>query len=232
MTTIRQLITDAFRESGVIGVGVDPDAEEHVEGLRHVNRLFRSLLGNELGEPLQAAHYDDVILLTYVPSNVRVVVDLAAPGELNLNENPRDGARFSVSDIGGNLATNNLTVYGNGRLIEENDSLVLNTNNLNREWFYRADTSNWVRVTDLAADDLSPFPEEFDDLITTMLAIRLNPRYGGAIDEGLVAAMKRSLRQFRARYRQSNQETVDDGIVRLSSSKGYWSYENLFNIGI
>jgi hypothetical protein len=57
MTTIRQLITDALRESGILEVGVAPDAEETEEALRHMHRLLRSLFGNELGERLKSVNF-------------------------------------------------------------------------------------------------------------------------------------------------------------------------------
>jgi len=233
LTTVRQLITDGFREAGIIALGTDPDAEAHEEGLRHVNRLFRSLLGNELGDHLTNVYYEDIETLDYIPLNVRVLCDLDADETLTLSSAPRDGSRLGILDVGGNFATNNLILLGNGSRIEDVESLTLSTNLLNREWLYRADLGNWARITDLAADDLSPLPEEFDDLFTTLLAFRLNPRYGGDTGVNLLETLRRMRSQLRARYGQVSEQTVDDGILRVPSLTRHWFYDyNDFNMGL
>ena len=164
MTSIRQLITDGYRESGIIAVGVSPDAEEHEEGLRQIRRLLRSLFGNELGEPLRSINFGSsgltnpystgedmsgAIESRYVPENYRLLFNNDSVTTLYLHPNPVDGARLGVIDRLGNFATINVTLNGNGRDIEGSSSLVLATNSLNRDWFFRADLGDWVRVTTL-----------------------------------------------------------------------------------
>jgi hypothetical protein len=154
-----------------------------------------------------------------------------------LTPSPEDGCRFAVIDRAGNFETYPITIHGNGRNIEEASSVSLATNNLTREWFYRADLGNWVRVTDLTVNDESPFPEEFDDLLVIMLAFRLNPRYGAETRGETAEALNRARRQFRARYRQKTEVDVEDALIRGLSNHRYWFGDGFmatdrFNYGI
>lgn len=235
MTTLRQIIVDAFRESGITPVGGTPGADEHSEALRRLQNIIKQLFGNELGEQLRTINYENISNYTNLPTNVRIVFDSEGALTLNLHKNPRDGARLAVIDNGADFATNNITLDGNGRKIELADTVTLNTNSLNREWFYRDDLGNWVRVTDLTANDESPFPAEFDDLLITLLAFRLNPRYGAETHQEMVEVLKDIRRRFRARYRQVHEVSVDDGLIILPSTRshyGYWFSAEKFDKGL
>lgn len=249
MTYVRQIVIDGLRESGILPVGEDADANMFEEGLRVLNRLYRSLFGAELGEPLKDVNYglaglsnayaEELDLSSeldsiYIPSNSRVILNISAPETLFLNPNPRDGCRVAIIDSKGNVGTYNVTVNANGRLIEGSSSVVLNTNGVQREWFYRADTGSWVKVADLVDGDVSPLPEEFDDLLTTHLAIRLNPRYGAESGQEMVEVIKRIRRIFSARYHQLSDQNSEIGLYRLPSTRHYWQVGNntkVFNKG-
>jgi len=233
MTTISQIITDAYRESNLIAVGASPTTAEQTEALRLLNRVVSSLFGNEMGDPLSVLPlgkgniqtpnsvnlYMDDLLDYYVPANTRLQCNLEEETTVNLSPNPRDGERFSVVDASNNLATHNLLVYGNGRLIEDATNIVLDTNGLTRDWFYRDDLGEWVRLSDLTVDNNSPFPTEFDDLLVTRLALRLSPRQGAEFDPGSQVEMTRLEKKFRARYKQSTTVDVEDGLVKLPSRR-------------
>ena len=243
MATVRDLIVDAYQENGILGAEEEPDADQLDVGLRRLNNLYKSLFSNELGEPLLPVNYgvqgiDNVfgiiedqsadIVSTFIPVNSRLIFNLGAAATLYLDPNPRDGARFGVIDNGGNLATYNVTIKPNGRRIETASTLTLNTNSLNREWFYRGDLGNWVRVIDLALDDTSPLPAEFDDMLITLLNVRLNPRHGAKTSEEMVEVLKRMRRQFRARYHQVKEQSSELGLYRLSSNKNYsWRWSDV-----
>lgn len=241
MSTIREIIIDAYRESGIVATGEEPDADQLDEALRRINVLYDSLFGNELGENLVVVNYgrnnitnsfgisEDIsseIDSTFIPTNLRLMLNIGEAGTLYLDPNPRDGARLGVIDSSGNLATYNLTINGNGRKIESAVSVTLNTNGLNREWFYRADLGNWTRVTDLLVGDTSPLPSEFDDLLSTMLAIRLNPRHGAETSNEMLETLKRARKMFRARYSQVTEQDSEMGLYRLPSTKFFWRRNN------
>lgn len=246
MTTNRDIINDAYREAGITGLGETPDADMLAEALRRLNTLYKSLFGNELGDPLTSVNYgqqgltnnfaknedrSSEINSTFVPSNSRIVLNIGAATTLFLPPNPRDGARFGVIDNAGNLATYNLTVDANGRKIESVNPIVLNTNSVNREWFYRADLGNWTRVIDIVVDDPAPLPIEFDDLLTTLLAIRVNPRHGATTADEMVQVMKRIGKLFKARYRQVSKQSSEPGLYRLTSNPWYLFDNTDFNHG-
>lgn len=240
MTTIRQIVTDAFREANIVGTGETPEADEFDEAVRRLQNLYKSLFGYELGEPLlnigyglegvdtpsYADEYSSEIDSLYIPINVRLVFNIDAAASLKLHPNPRDGARLGIIDNQGNFATNNVTLDGNGRQIELASTVTLNTDSLNREWFYRADLGNWARVTDLDADAESPLPSEFDDFLITLLAFRINPRYAAGTSPEMTEVLKRARSQFRARYRQRMEMESELGLTKLTLNK---RYRNIFN---
>lgn len=237
MTTIRQIVEDAYRESGIYANDDTVSSADFTEGLRRLNALFKGLFAAELGEPFLTINYGKAGLSNtyaqdqdasseidsaYVPSNSRLILNISAPVTLYLPPNPRDGARFGIIDSGGNLASYNVTVDANGRRIETALSVVLNTNSLQRDWFYRGDTGNWVKTTTFVDGDSSPLPEEFDDLLVTYLAVRLNPRHGAQTSDELVEVLKRLRKIFKARYAQSSEQDSELGLQRLLSTKRYW----------
>lgn len=231
MTIVSQIITDAYRKSNLLAIGASPTDSQNSEALRYLNRFVKSVFGNEAGDrfaslPVGSQNYnrpsgypwysttpDDSDW--FVPANVRVMLNLQENVTLYLTPDPDDGARFGIIDVLGNLDTYPVTINGNGRNIESAHSITLDTNNTDSEWFYRADTGNWVKYASLELEDTFPFPEEFDDYFIIELALRLNPSYGVSIDDQTSAVYKRSKVQFRARYRQSTPVQSELGLIRM-----------------
>jgi hypothetical protein len=147
------------------------------------------------------------------------MVNIAAATTVNLHPDPEDGSRISVVDSFGNFATNNFTLNGNGRKIDAAATAVLATNNMQKEWFYRADLGQWLAITSLGINDTFPFPIEFEDMFVIGLATRLNPRNGVAIDEQAMMNFRRQRNLFRARYSQSIQQASEEGLTQLTGSR-------------
>lgn len=244
MTTIRQIITDAYREAGILAIDETIDSDKFAEGLRRFNVLFNSLFENELGEELQDMNYGQggltntyalvqdmapVIDSGYVPPNTRLFLNLDDTATIYLPPNPHDGARFAVVDVRGNLATYPVSLNGNGRKVENAAAQSLATNSLTRSWFYRADTGNWVKVSDFVDGDNSPFPSEFDDFLSTVLAFRIHPRYGAQTAVETIEVLKRSRRQFRSRYRQTKEMGSELALQNLTSNRKHWRLRDRFN---
>jgi hypothetical protein len=249
MTTLRQIITDAYRESNLIPVGEVPEGEEYDEALRKLQNIIKTLIATELGENYVEVSYgleglnqadaisrdiSSLISSGYLPTNTRIVCNLSADTTLYLDPEPHDGARISVVDSSNNFSTNSLTLDGNGRRIEEVDTISLTTDGVFRDWFYRADLGTWVRVTDLTGDDDSPFPSEFDDYLSISLALRLHPRHGVNTAAETGDALMRARRAFKARYQQQRQESSELALLRLPSMRiwAYGSNVNWFNKGL
>jgi hypothetical protein len=221
MTQISALITRAFRQENITAVGTSPTSAEQAEALEIINDLVRQLYGFELGElvydwqvpPTKTAPHavenpddpydtrENATIYRQPPSNVRLVTKLSAATTVYLPQFPNDGARIALTDAGS--ANNNLTLNANGRTIEGSAALALDLSAVTeREWFYRADLSDWTRVAELAADDESPFPQKYDMLLVTGVAIWLSPRFGKEpknVTTNLFASLKS---KFEAQYRQ------------------------------
>ena len=232
MALVYEIIKDAYREANLIPINQSPTLDEQTEALRLLNRFVRSIFGNEAGDKLQqfAVGTNNVVTTTslptynfvtpnYVPLNARLMVNNTAPMTVQLHPDPEDGSRVAVVDATGNFATQNFTLNGNGRKIDGANTAVLNTNGLQKEWFYRADLGSWMAISNLGLNDTFPFPLEFEDLFVIGLATRLNPRNGVAIDDQAMMNFRRQRSLFRARYSQSIQAESEDGLVRLSGTR-------------
>lgn len=256
MTTVSQIITDAYRISNLLAIGTQPTADQQEESLRYLNRIVLSVFGNEAGDPLEAfpigrkgitrpsgyPWWNDVPDNDwFVPKNYRLMCNLDNPVTVALHPDPDDGSRFAVIDVQNNFSTNPLTVLGNGRLIESQFELELNTDGFDKQWFYRADLGNWQVYSPLALEDEFPFGIEFDVFFIVLLAIHINPAYGQTIDGQTDLAYKRAGKQFRARYRQTIQMRSENGLTRMSkmardrdlwgNSDWFYNPNSMFNKG-
>jgi hypothetical protein len=186
MTTASDIITAAYRESNLVAAGASPTSVEQAEGLTRLNAILAATPGFQVGEEvsdlnLGGENDQSWVLQEFVPENVRLVLNIDSGQTLQLHPRPYEGQRLAIVDVAGTLATAPLVLDGNGRRIEGATSVTLDTNGLSRQWFYRADTGSWHRLTGLALDDAMPFPEEFDDYFAILLSMRLNPRHGRQI---------------------------------------------------
>lgn len=207
MTTAAEIITAAYRETNLVALVATPSTNEVTEGLARLNSIILSTIGNEAGSELRDLNiggaFDQSFRLNqWVPADARLICNLGAGRSLALHPEPYEGQRLAVADASANFATHNLTLTGNGRTIEGVASLALNTNGLNRQWLYRADTANWVKISSLASLDTMPLPAEFDDYFIVSLALRLNPRHSAKTTQESMLALDRQRQQIRARYRR------------------------------
>ena len=223
-TLVADIVRDAYRESNLISIGTEPSGAQKQEAIRFVNRVLPSVLGNEAGEILETYNLDDTRELRddTVYNNTRVLLTAGKTLSLNLPKNPRDGSRFAFVDVYGSLSSNPFTLNGNGTMVDGSRSKTYNTDNQSVELFYRADTGNWHTVSPLVETDLWPFPPEFDDMFIITLAFRFNPRYNISSAPESMSMLKRTLTQFRARYRQSREVPSDYALLRSAGANWRW----------
>lgn len=232
MTTVRDIIKGAYRETNLIPLGVDPTAEQLTEGFSLLSTVVAGVLGNEAGENMVPFPLGTNEIVSpggypwwqnntpgniFINTNVRVMCNLTGPGTINLHPKPHDGARFGIVDVSQNFDLYPLTVVGNGRSIEGQDQMTYSVPGLIREWVYREDLGNWVTVLPLSLDGQMPYPPEFDDMFIIKLALRLNPRNGQVAHPASVQGLREAQLKFSARYKQSGtQMPSEDGLVYLT----------------
>jgi hypothetical protein len=217
MTTIAQLITDAYQYNNLVALTSIPTAEEQDKGLRYFNRIFRGVFGSELGDSLSESNVGFSTGSELVVPNTRYLCNANSSKVFRLPPTPRDGSQFSVQDVSNTFATHPATVDPNGRKIEGTFSLLLNDAGFSGHWFYRADLGDWLKISSLETDSLFPLPEEFEEFFIIMLALRLNSSEGLASSPELSAIMRDVSKKFRARYRQTTTAELDLGLTSLSA---------------
>ena len=134
-----------------------------------------------------------------IPANTRIVWGGTADTTIYLPEYPGDGARLALASVG---ATATLTLNANGRLIEGATTKTIPTTTTGGEWFYRADTANWVALAPLALDSDSPLPATFDRLLVTGTAIALTALDEIKVSSGTMFTYERLLKLCKHRYAQ------------------------------
>lgn len=228
MSRVATIIEAAFQE-GLKDIDQHPTPSQYQNAFARLTSLVKSVFGNEVGEGLTdwsvgtsgATEIDAGWTADHWRNpyqNSRLVVQHTAADTVQLPENPDDGARIALMDplalLGGG---NTLTLNGNGRRIGASvaaaaATYVASAARSTAEFFYRSDLGIWLTISPLASDGDMPFPEDFDDYFITMLAMRLNPRYGRSLPESTLAALERQRGQIRVRYRQRRIVGVDPGL--------------------
>lgn len=236
MTTIATIITDAYRETNLIARGATESVGEQTEALRLLERYIDSLFGNEVGANVQEMlfgqnanidattynnEFQNFVERLYLPAGYRLKLNLDAPKTIKLPPNPQEGDLFGIVDASHNLASYPFTIVGNGSHIQGNNSLILNANGYSAMWFYRADKSNWKRITDLQTTDESPFPKAFDDLLIIGLAMRLDPRNGLNLSDISMMRYNNVLSKFRARYSPVKEKPSEWALSSIDGSQRY-----------
>lgn len=240
MTTVASIIQSALRETNLIPLGGTPTQMQEDEAFSLLSTIVAGVVGNEMGENMNPfpLGQDNIVSPKGYPwwqnnlpgnlflqTNTRVMCNLTGDGFINLHPRPHDGARMGIVDVAGNFDVNELTIYGNGRMIEGEAEMTYNTAGEQRQWIYREDLGNWVVVTPLDPMGDMPFPPEFDDMFIIKLAMRLNPRYGQVMHPASVEALKEGQTKFSARYSQTTtQMPVENGLLYLTHWDRYWGY--------
>jgi hypothetical protein len=233
MTLVSDIIQQAYRESNLIPLGASPSSAQSTEALNRLNPLIMASIGTAAGDEFQDINYggdydQSDVIDEWVPDNARLLLNLTAAVTLQLDPEPYEGQRLAIADVGSNLATYNLILDGNGRNVEGAATLTLSTDDLTRQWMYRGDTGNWVRIAPLETSDEMPFPVDFDDFFVITLAARINPRYGQELSAESIDALRGARSRLRARYRRKTFDiNTDPGLVKRSEASG----EDNFNTG-
>lgn len=233
MTTVASIISSALRETNLIPLGTTPTTEQLNEAFGLLSTIVAGVLGNEAGEnltPMPLGQNDITSPVGYpwwsnslpgnifLQTNTRIMCNLNGPGNVNFHPRPHDGARMGMVDVSNNFDEFPFTIFGNGRNIEGEPSMVYDTPGQVRQWLYREDLGNWVTVIPLDIAGNMPWPPEFDDMFIIMLAMRLNPRYGQVMHPASEKVLMTAMTKFSARYTQdTSQQPSEDGLLYLTN---------------
>lgn len=227
MTLALDIITQAHRESNLIAISAVLTADQQTEGLKKLSTLVSSVLGYEVGEGYQDwlvgtdpdnAVWDSLRWAHPTP-NARLLVTATDNQTIYLPRHPDNGARIQLVDCAV-AGARTITLDGNGFLIDGAATFTTNVAGFDIEWLWRADIAQWKRINALALNTDMPFPDRFDSFFETMLAMRLNPRYGRTMDPQSAAVLQRAATQMRAAYRQRHAVPAPLGVNRRGVQVG------------
>lgn len=237
MTTAQTIINSAYYELNIVGIGETPTTAQSAVGLTRLNEVLGYILGGTAGEFLQpwplgnhGRESSDYIfpsqlqLANPVPNVTLIQTAVGGPSTIYFPAGRGDGARMAVIDPYSRLAANPLVLDGNGVTIESAATVTVNTNGLRREWIYRADTGNWLRIQDLSLSSDVPFPAEFDLYLYLSLAFRLQPPAGVKVSDFTMQMFQRVEKKFQARYIQQAPLKNDPSLDFMT----WQSYDSFF----
>jgi len=227
---VSECIRRAYREANINVIGDAPSDDQNDEALGILNDFWRTVLGHEFGENLSewpipgsgcipenlVSSNQGLTWYLQLVSNVRVIFALTGqPTTVKFPLNPKPGARISTVDM--NSTSTDLTLDGNGRMIEGQTTLVDDVTNLTgKSWFYRDDLASWELIADMTIDGSLPLPNDFNDLFITYTALRLCGPNSVEPPPMTAEAYKNVLGRARARYRQEVPTAVADPRVNQS----------------
>lgn len=222
MATAGFIVDRCFRENNLVAINQVVSASKRAEALNYLSEIVSEALGGSAGEllsdwpvPSRATNFarppllaqSNVQSLSYYqgpPQNARLIVNLTQATTLYFHLQPSDGARMSVINTGNGFDVFNLTLSGNGRLIEGASSLVLSSALVrSKQWFYRAELADWREIVlPLVEATELPFHDRFTNLWIAMLAIRLSPLYGKEPNTVTLGVATKGMTEFKAQYAQ------------------------------
>ena len=246
MTLNSEIIQDAFRETNMVGMGNVATTEEQTEALALLQRLVNTVMASVVGVkyrpwfvptpfhtapkrrqyPANSAHFEETsnFDIAYPPINSRVVLRNTQAQTIYMPAEPIDGATMSFVDVGFGA---DVTIDGNGMFFgtegrDTTDVFATRTEGRGptRQYLFREDTASWNLLSDLTLTGEMPFPELFDEYWITVLAIRLQPRFGAKNLEVTLGRAKDMTLLLRGWYRPV-MEALSADIGRAQQSYSY-----------
>lgn len=234
MTAIAEIIEQAFREGRLVNELQNPTPTQVADAMKRLQQVIGNMYGVDAGENLNDwplgpygrnnQSWIGGAYFSYPELNSRILATATEAKNVYLPVSPSPGARVQIVDPFARLAAFPVTLDGNGRTIEGAATLVLNVNSTNRVWFYRDDLANWVRITALTVADEMPFPDDFDTLFVTLLALRIAPLYRNTLPPETISIMQSLKRDFVNRYLQSAPLQINPDLAYPTQQ----SYDNYF----
>lgn len=240
MTTAQVIINRALRETQILPSDVAPTTEQTNEALPLlqgiVERYVRApIITLWLGDLSDVKQQRGVIMRDFtlyqdrvaIPQDIYLNCLLDGPKTIRLPPSPGDGARMVIIDVANTFGTNNLTIDGNGNLVDGGNSLVLATSGQGVSLLYRRELANWIIVpAELGLSNNLPYPAMYDDLFVIELAMRLDPRYGKEMSPITVETYKQVRSQFVGRYLMTQSSASPDVLFDSWTGLNAWQIGN------
>lgn len=200
---VSDILKQASRAIGVMDAGAELVPSQAAAALTALNGLQRSMFGMEVGPRL------DAVSLTAATTGVygaQYQCKLAGAVTLTLPDNPQDGWRVGVVDVGANFGTYNLTINPNNRRIATaigtyaTANQALSTNGQSKAWFFRSDVGAWIEEADWALTDTPYFPDAYHTALADILALVLISQYDPNPPAHLVSNAQRGRDIIMERY--------------------------------
>jgi hypothetical protein len=190
--------------------------------------------GNET--PNYVFPYTDYAV-THPTINRRLIANATVAKTIYLTPYPQDGSRMGIADPFGRLAAFPVTLDANGRTIAGPPRLCSTrtgssgNGSIARILGSGCSLPKNSRLTKIRSRSISTISS------SSLLSLRLNPRYGRSMDDQTALIFKSDRKRFVARYLQSQPLEIDDGISwPFMSSQSYdqqraFSSNSAFNRG-
>lgn len=238
MATCQEIINDGLHALRVLGFGQTATSAQSEYCLGRLQAYIDQLSGFGGSLPFVARKVTgSETLSTRYPAQ-RLQCQLSAAATITLPEGAGsspipDGMRVQIVDAKENFATYNLTVAGNGFLINSSTSnYTISTNGAVRNLMFRADLGDWqVMSASLALGDNIPFPSEFDEAIM-LNAARRYTRFGQRLSAEDMELARKGANRLRARYVKPPNAQLDTAVASIGNTRGPVQTLNDFLNGI
>lgn len=190
MATCRQIITDAWHDSGILDIEADPSAIQANTGLRVLQGLYSYLVssgalgrfrGRLITGDYTAGENERIAYEGNTTANVTLPTTIPVPA---IFERDRiDGGDFDTGFTG---LTVPASVDRNNR--QPNDLATAEVvGSSGQLYIYDASVGDWILLTGLTLDSTAPLSSRFQSGLTAMLTTRLCARSTTPVSQGIAA---------------------------------------------
>lgn len=220
-------ISRAFWALGALGFGQNPSSAMAQAGLDALYDYLKHVCGVDGGLPPQQVRTASSFTLSTAWPAVRVQaiggITITLPEGAD-GDPIADGFRIEVADVSRTAGTSNITIARNGWQINAAAAnTTISSNGGVARLFFRAELGDWKSVpTSLALSDhvtgaAGLLPEEFDEFLPKLLALRVQGGIGQGLSDTDTAIAGEGARRLRARYRKPPRAVFDSAVSAIGA---------------
>ena len=223
MATVVDIVTSAYRRIGVVTEAQALTEEAKADAVSALNHLLDRLPSQGVGEAMKLRRVTASMTVTE-PSILHVIA--AGALTITLPEEPSNGFRVKIVDVGKTASTSNITIARNGWLIAGSSAnVVLSTDGASKEYMFRADLGDWVEITrPLLPSAQMPFASSDDEAFSALLAKRLIEDRAKPLTAELQSAAQDGLIHLQSSYQPDMTVDFDRSLTRTPSQIRYSNY--------